>query len=166
MSSPNQYLHPCAVLHISSSLISGSFEHRLLRAPVLGQQVTTECLYRSVFFQQLKPLIDGGLLERVDEMREVGLYLHKRHIRGDHGKMLEQAGTVLQHTLVYIKTADKVRDLARTLRYVCVHLAILPNASFTAEALQLPFHTYRSKLEMQMMAMEYDPNGSAMSLRI
>jgi len=41
-------------------------------------------------------------------MSEVGLYLHKRHIRGDHGKMLEQAGTVLQHTLIYVKTADKV----------------------------------------------------------
>ena len=41
-------------------------------------------------------------------MSEDGLYLHKRHIRGDHGRMLEQAGTVLQHTLIYLKQADKV----------------------------------------------------------
>jgi hypothetical protein len=107
-------------------LISGSFEHRLLRDPVSGQQVTTDCSCRSVFFQQLKPLVDGGLLEKVDEMREVGLYLHKRHIRGDHGKMLEQAGTVLQHTVVYIKTADKVRYIAKKLCDFCVHIAILP----------------------------------------
>ena len=41
-------------------------------------------------------------------MSEDGLYIHKRHIRGDHGKMLEHAGTALQHTLIYVKTADKV----------------------------------------------------------
>ena len=44
-------------------------------------------------------------------MSEDGLYLHKRHIRGDHGKMLEQAGTVLQHTVIYLKQADKVCTL-------------------------------------------------------
>ena len=41
-------------------------------------------------------------------MSDEGLYIHKRHIRGDHGKMLKQAGTALQHTLIYVKTADKV----------------------------------------------------------
>jgi hypothetical protein len=93
----------------------------------------TDCSCRSAFFQQLKPLIDGGLLEKVDEMREVGLYLHKRHIRGDHGKMLEQAGTVLQHTLVYIKTADKVRHSATKKRCPCILLALPINLLLTAE---------------------------------
>lgn len=41
-------------------------------------------------------------------MEEDGLYLHKRHIRGDHGKMLEQAGTALLHTVVYLKSGEKV----------------------------------------------------------
>ena len=45
----------------------------------------------------------------METMSKEGLYIHKRHIRGDHGKMLEQAGTVLQHTLIYVKTADKVK---------------------------------------------------------
>lgn len=58
--------------------------------------------------------------------------------------MLEHAGTVLQHTLVYIKTADKVRHIAEeTALFLCPSCP-LPNASFTAEALQQPFHTYLS----------------------
>ena len=61
---------------------------------------------RASFFEQFKP--DAELFQRVDTMAEDGLYLHKRHIRGDHGKMLEQAGTVLQHTVVYLKQAEKV----------------------------------------------------------
>ena len=70
-------------------------------------QVCTPC-YRAVFFEQLRLMISGEWYERVDAMAEDGLYLHKRHIRGDHGKMLEQAGTVLQHVVVYLKSGEKV----------------------------------------------------------
>ena len=64
---------------------------------------------RAPYFQLLyKAVVDGSTFERKETMSEDGLYLHKRHIRGDHGKMLEQAGTVLQHTLIYLKQADKV----------------------------------------------------------
>ena len=67
---------------------------------------------RSPYFRLLlKTVGDGSLLERKDTMSEDGLYLHKRHIRGDHDKILEQAGTVLQHTLIYLKQANKVCTL-------------------------------------------------------
>ncbi len=67
---------------------------------------------RAPYFQLLsKAIVDGPSFERKDTMSEDGLYLHKRHIRGDHGKMLEQAGTVLQHTVIYLKEADKVCTL-------------------------------------------------------
>ena len=117
----------------------------------------TDCSCRCVFFQQLKPLIDGGLLEKVDKMREVGLYLHKRHIRGDHGKMLEQAGTVLQHTLVYIKTADKVRHIA-------VSVSILPSYPMLPSLLK-PSSNHSTPISLivvtQVVAMDYGPKGSA-----
>ena len=64
--------------------------------------------HRASFFEQLKPVINQDLYERVDTMAEDGLYLHKRHIRGDHGKVLEQAGTVLQHVVVYLKSGEQV----------------------------------------------------------
>ena len=51
-------------------------------------------------------------------MEEDGLYLHKRHIRGEHGKMLEQAGTVLLHTLVYLKAGEQARSY---LVFPCCH---------------------------------------------
>ena len=60
-------------------------------------------------FQQLQSQLDTTRFQIMETMSKEGLYIHKRHIRGDHGKMLEQAGTVLQHTLIYVKTADKVK---------------------------------------------------------
>ena len=69
------------------------------------------CCHRASFFEELKPLINTDLFERVEALLEDGLYMHKRHIRGDHGKMLEQAGTVLQHVVVYLKSGEKVRVL-------------------------------------------------------
>lgn len=54
--------------------------------------------------------MDTTQFARVSRMEEDGLYLHKRHIRGDHGKMLEQAGTALLHTVVYLKAGKKVRE--------------------------------------------------------
>ena len=53
-------------------------------------------------------MLETSQFATVSSMDEDGLYLHKRHIRGDHGKMLEQAGTVLLHTLIYLKSGDKV----------------------------------------------------------
>ena len=67
---------------------------------------------RAPYFQLLsKAVVDGSSFERRNTMSEDGLYLHKRHIRGDHGKMLEQAGTVLQHTVIYLKEAENVCTL-------------------------------------------------------
>ncbi len=62
------------------------------------------------YFEQLRPTIDSALYQRVDAMEEDGLYLHKRHIRGEHGKMLEQAGTVLLHTVVYLRAGEQARS--------------------------------------------------------
>ena len=58
------------------------------------------------------------MFERVETMVEDGLYMHKRHIRGDHGKMLEQAGTVLQHVVVYLKSGEKVPLLPAAIAWV------------------------------------------------
>jgi hypothetical protein len=54
-------------------------------------------------------MLDTQHFASVATISDDGLYLHKRHIRGNHGKMLEQAGTVLLHTLLYLKSGDKVR---------------------------------------------------------
>ena len=69
---------------------------------------STSQICRSSYVQQLQSFIDVTRFERKSTMSEDGLYIHKRNIRGDHGKMLEHAGTALQHTLIYVKTADKV----------------------------------------------------------
>ena len=63
---------------------------------------------RHQFLEQLRPTLDTSHFACVSTMVEDGLYLHKRHIRGDHGKMLEQAGTALLHTVVYLKAGMKV----------------------------------------------------------
>ena len=82
-------------------------QSRILR-PLQGHDAACY-LCRADFFVQLRPAIDTNVFQRVEALTEDGLYLHKRHIRGEHGKMLEQAGTVLQHTTVYIKEGEQAR---------------------------------------------------------
>ena len=73
----------------------------------------TQELCRHQYLDQLRPSLDLSHFARVSSMEEDGLYLHKRHIRGDHGKMLEQAGTALLHTVVYLKNGKKVGQFSQ-----------------------------------------------------
>ncbi|CAL8466015.1 g5551 [Coccomyxa elongata] len=80
-----------------------AFSTPLMR-PLFGQSMHQ-------YLEQLRPSLDLSQFARVSSMEEDGLYLHKRHIRGDHGKMLEQAGTALLHTIVYLKSGKKIVSL-------------------------------------------------------
>ena len=54
--------------------------------------------------------MDSDTYTKVDSIAEDGLYIGKRAIRGAQGQgdLLNQAGTVLYHTVLYIKANGRV----------------------------------------------------------
>ncbi len=65
----------------------------------------------------------------VDSITEDGLYIGKRAIRGAQGQgdLLNQAGTVLYHTVVYIRANGKAGPLSALPYYPDLHVsAFLP----------------------------------------
>ena len=65
---------------------------------------------RSGYFARLKPKIDNSKFEVVQSIEEDGLYIGKRAIQGAEGQaqMLNQAGTVFYHVLLYVRKNGKV----------------------------------------------------------
>ena len=65
---------------------------------------------RQAYFQRLRKELDSETYTKVDYITEDGLYIGKRAIRGAQGQgdLLNPAGTVLYHTVLYIKANGKV----------------------------------------------------------
>ena len=68
------------------------------------------CLHRTDYFKRLRNHINVADFEVVDTVEADGLYIFKRPVRAatGQGQMLNQAGTVFYHVLLYIKAAGKV----------------------------------------------------------
>ena len=66
---------------------------------------------RQAYYRRLREKIDTDIFKVVDTIEEDGLYIGKRAIRGAQGQgdLLNQAGTVFYHTVVYIRSKSKVR---------------------------------------------------------
>lgn len=74
------------------------------------QAATSELSYRQDYFTKLKKAIDDSWFLVVENIEEDGLYVGKRAIRGAQGQgdLLNQAGTVFYHTVLYVRANGKV----------------------------------------------------------
>ena len=83
------------------------------------------CRRRAQYLQRLRRLLDVQAFQSVRCLAEPGVYVWKRRLRaaaGSQAAMLELAGTVFHHVVVYVKEGDKVCSLGR---HSCERLEIL-----------------------------------------
>ena len=74
------------------------------------------CLHRTDYFSRLRNHINVADFEVVDAVEADGLYIFKRPVRAaaGQGRMLNQAGTVFHHVVLYIRATGKVSLILQT----------------------------------------------------
>lgn len=74
--------------------------------------------HRASYCKRVGKILDHKDCHVVDAMTQPGLYLYKRPVRGGSGggggsmlsaeKLLEQAGSIMHHIVLYVKADDEV----------------------------------------------------------
>jgi hypothetical protein len=72
------------------------------------------CRRRAQYLQRLRRSLDAQAFQSARSLEEPGVYVWKRRLRaaaGSQAAMLELAGTVFYHVVVYVKEDGKVCSL-------------------------------------------------------
>ncbi len=99
---------------------------------LIEPEMACAALNRVQYLHRLKTHVReefGGVFAAVNSISEDGLYIHKRPVRvmGDalgQTAVLQQAGSVFHHVILYVKAGDQVNMLVHTLLPVSLKLPL------------------------------------------
>jgi len=83
----------------------------VIKMTLLETRWLVVCRRRAQYLQRLRRSLDAQAFHSARSLAEPGIYVWKRRIRaaaGSQAAMLELAGTVFYHVVVYVKEGDKV----------------------------------------------------------